>query len=186
MGEERNQRRDSWEDLALPDEYPEPCLEDEAKMKEETGENASVTGNKGTTDPLQLPKAAGSRGRYSEPSVEDGAEVNDEAGEKDSAATEENTNDRMVKCSTDLLQMLKAAEQRRSSQSRSQDRPEASEAGIREMITEALKANMVSKDTVGEACIDDSIIVTIMLRITGHRRKHKSATTSSVNDLSCK
>ena len=109
MGEERNQRGESWEDLALPD--PEPGVDDGAGVNEEAGENAAVTSSK---------------------------------------------------CSTDLLQMLKAAERRRSNQSR-QDKPEASEAETRDMITEALKTSMVSRDTVCQACIDYNIIVNILL-----------------------
>ncbi|KAM6936815.1 S-adenosylhomocysteine hydrolase-like protein 1 [Xenentodon cancila] len=43
MGEEQNQRRDFWEDLALPDDCPEPCLEDGAEeVHEEVWENASA------------------------------------------------------------------------------------------------------------------------------------------------
>ncbi|XP_017278538.1 S-adenosylhomocysteine hydrolase-like protein 1 isoform X2 [Kryptolebias marmoratus] len=41
MAEEKNQIGASWEDLALPDEYPEPCVDgDRAKLDEDEGEDS--------------------------------------------------------------------------------------------------------------------------------------------------
>ncbi|XP_072241714.1 S-adenosylhomocysteine hydrolase-like protein 1 isoform X1 [Leuresthes tenuis] len=68
-----------------------------------------------------------------EPYVQDGAELNERAGE-------ESSKEKAVKCSPNLLQMLKAAERRRSTPGR--DKADGSEAGTKELITEALKTNM--------------------------------------------
>ncbi len=95
MAEEKDLTGDSWEDRPLPDEYPEPHIEDRA-------------------------------------------ELNGEAGE-------ESTKDQSVKCSPNLLQMLKAAESRWTPQGHDKDGAEASETGG--LVTEALKTDMVSKDT---------------------------------------
>jgi len=76
-----------------------------------------------------------------EPYVQDGAELNERAGE-------ESAKEKAVKCSPNLLQMLKAAERRRSTPGRDRDKADGSEAGTKELITEALKTNMVSKDMV--------------------------------------
>ncbi|XP_068579020.1 S-adenosylhomocysteine hydrolase-like protein 1 isoform X2 [Cebidichthys violaceus] len=85
MAEERDQTGASWEDMPLPDEYPEPHV---------------VNG----------------------------------------MAEEENTKHQSVKCSPNLLQMLKAAESRRTPQGRDRDGAEVS--GTEELVTEALKTDM--------------------------------------------
>lgn len=104
MAEERNQTGASWEDLPLPDEYPEPHTEEgRAGMNEEAEEDASVT------------------------------------------TTGDSTKDQSEKCSPNLLQMLKAAESRWTPQGRDRDGEEASETG--ELVAEAQRTDMVSKDT---------------------------------------
>lgn len=104
MAEEKNQTGASWEDLPLPDEYPEPHMEEgRAGMNEEAEEDASVT------------------------------------------TTGESTKDQSEKCSPNLLQMLKAAESRWTPQGRDRDGTEASETV--ELVAEARRADMVSKDT---------------------------------------
>lgn len=91
MAEEKEQTGASWEDLPLPDDYPEPHMEDKAVL------NGEAEGDK----------------------------------------------DQVVKCSPNLLQMLKAAESRWTPQ----DRDRAGVSGTGEPVTEALKTDMVSKDT---------------------------------------
>lgn len=91
MGEEKNQVGE----LPLPDEFPEPCVDDDEEKRD------------------------------------------------NSAAMEDSVGEKAEKCSPNVLEMLKAAESRRSSQDRDKDRPEADEAGTKEPIAEALKTNMV-------------------------------------------
>lgn len=115
MAEEKDQTGASWEDRPLPDEYPEPHMEDTA-------------------------------------------ELNGEAGEDASAATEESAKDQSVKCSPNLLLMLKAAESRWTPQGRDSDGAEASETA--ELVAEALKTDMVSEDT---AALPDLLINTLYI-----------------------
>lgn len=104
MAEDKNQTGASWEDLPLPDEYPEPHMEEgRVGMNEEAEEDASVT------------------------------------------TTGESTKDQFEKCSPNLLQMLKAAESRWTPQGRDRDGAEVSETG--ELVAEARRTDMVSKDT---------------------------------------
>uniref|UniRef100_A0A3P9LJF5 Adenosylhomocysteinase n=1 Tax=Oryzias latipes TaxID=8090 RepID=A0A3P9LJF5_ORYLA len=77
---------------------------------------------------------------YPEPCVDD--ELKGEKKRDISAIPEDITGDKAEKCSPNLLEMLKAAESRRSSQDRDKDRPEANKAGTKENIAEALKTNM--------------------------------------------
>ncbi|XP_041853137.1 S-adenosylhomocysteine hydrolase-like protein 1 isoform X2 [Melanotaenia boesemani] len=79
---------------------------------------------------------------YLEPYVEDRAELNGSIGKDISTATEENLKDKSVKCSPNLLQVLKAAESRWPLYSQDRDKSEAPDSGTRELITEALKTNM--------------------------------------------
>lgn len=87
---------------------------------------------------------------YPGPYVEDREELNGDAGD-------EGANDQTVKCSPNLLQMLKAAESRWTDQSRDRERGDLSESltGEREnaletgeLVTEALKTDMVSLSTL--------------------------------------
>ncbi|XP_026167059.1 S-adenosylhomocysteine hydrolase-like protein 1 isoform X2 [Mastacembelus armatus] len=48
MAEERDQTESSWEDLSLPDNYPEPNVEDEAVLNREAREDASPTTEEST------------------------------------------------------------------------------------------------------------------------------------------
>lgn len=66
--------------------------------------------------------------------------------ELDGAATEENSKDQEVKCSPNVLQMLKAAESRCTPQGQDKEGEEVTEDGKGELITEALKTDMVSTD----------------------------------------
>ncbi|XP_061578080.1 S-adenosylhomocysteine hydrolase-like protein 1 isoform X2 [Cololabis saira] len=50
MAEEKNQRGDSCEDRALPDDYPEPCLEDGGEAHEDVRENASAATEGSSSD----------------------------------------------------------------------------------------------------------------------------------------
>lgn len=99
MTEEKQQTRASWEDLTLPDEYPQPHTE-----------------------------------------------LNGKAGQDVAAATKERSKDPAVKCSPNLLQMLKAAESRWTPQGQDREGAEVTEAGTGELVTEALKTDMVSMD----------------------------------------
>ncbi|XP_038562965.1 S-adenosylhomocysteine hydrolase-like protein 1 isoform X3 [Micropterus salmoides] len=96
MEKEKDQTETSWEDCSLPDEYPEPQMED-------------------------------------------GAVLNGEADEGASATREETITDQSVKCSPNLLQILKAAESRWTPRGRDSN---ASEAETGELVTEALKTGM--------------------------------------------
>lgn len=50
MAKEKSQIRASWVDLALPDEFPEPCVDgDRAEVKKDEGEDAHA-GEEGTKD----------------------------------------------------------------------------------------------------------------------------------------
>ncbi|KAL7403256.1 hypothetical protein ABVT39_026965 [Epinephelus coioides] len=89
MAEERDQTRASWEELPLPDEYPDPHMEGEAVVDGEA---------------------------------------------------EEGSTKQLVKCSPKLLQMLKAAESRKTPQG--QDKDEAEESGTGGLVSEALKTDM--------------------------------------------
>lgn len=104
MEKEKDQTETSWEDCSLPDEYPEPQMED-------------------------------------------GAVLNGEADEGASATREETITDQSVKCSPNLLQILKAAESRWTPRGRDSN---ASEAETGELVTEALKTGMVSKHILTE------------------------------------
>ncbi|TNN70860.1 Adenosylhomocysteinase 3 [Liparis tanakae] len=98
MAENMEQTEACWQDMPLPDEYPEPHV---------------VNGK----------------------------------------AEEECTNHQSVKCSPNVLQMLKAAESRRSSQGRDGDGwPVPEESGTGALVTEALKTDMVSMEAA--ACRD--------------------------------
>lgn len=108
MAEDRDQKGAPWEDLPLPDYYPEPH-------------------------------------------IEDGAVVNGDAEGDAPGTTEESTKDQALKCSPNLMQMLKAAESRWTPQGRDGDGAEAS--GTEELVTEAMKTDMVSK---GTATLPDS------------------------------
>lgn len=69
MAKEKNQIGASWEDLALPDEFPEPCVDgDRAEVGEDEGEDAHAgeEGSKGMTRKrspklLEMLRAAESR-----------------------------------------------------------------------------------------------------------------------------
>lgn len=101
MAEEKDRTGASREDLPLPDEYPEPHMENRAVLNGKAEEDASAT-------------------------------------------TEESTKDQSVKCSPNVLQMLSAAKSRRTPLGRDRNGAD-SETG--ELVTEALKTEMVSKDT---------------------------------------
>lgn len=92
-----------------------------------------------TWDDLPLPVD------YPEPHMEDREKLSGEAavGGEASGTREESTKDQGAKCSPNLLEMLKAAESRCAAQGQGRDGAEASETG--EMVTEALKTDMVSK-----------------------------------------
>ncbi|KAI3371429.1 hypothetical protein L3Q82_024030 [Scortum barcoo] len=77
---------------------------------------------------------------YPELYVEKRVELNGKDGEDASAATEESNKHQFVKCSPNLLQMLKAAESRCTPQGHNRDGAETSE--IAQPVTEALKTNM--------------------------------------------
>lgn len=131
MAKEKNQIGASWEDLALPDDFPEPCVDG------------------------------------------DRAEVNEDEGEDAQAAGEEGTKDRPVKFNPKLLEMLKAAESRWTPQSRDTEKAEPSETGT---VTEALKTNMVSKNSARI----EAFYLTRAPEISLHR-KHESASAQAVN-----
>lgn len=101
MAKENNQIGSSWEDLALPKEFPEPYTEERAEQNEEAAEDTVASD------------------------------------------TEENIG---IHTST-LLRMLKAAESRWTPQTRDRDKTEPSELEPKATETEALKTNMVSKES---------------------------------------
>lgn len=66
MAEEKEQAGASWENLPLPDEYPEPHQDDKAALNGDgpvntTGESSKDRSEKGSPDVLQMLKAAESR-----------------------------------------------------------------------------------------------------------------------------
>lgn len=66
MTEEKEQTGASWENLPLPDEYPEPHQDDKAVLNGDSpvntaGENTRDRSEKGSPDLLQMLKAAESR-----------------------------------------------------------------------------------------------------------------------------
>lgn len=73
-------------------------------------------------------------------------ELNGKEGQDVSAATEEKSKDQEVKCSPNVLQMLKAAESRSTPQGQDREGEEVTENGKGELVTEALKTDMVSTD----------------------------------------
>lgn len=98
---------------------------------------------------------------YPEPCVDD--ELKGEEKRDISAIPEDITGDKAEKCSPNLLEMLKAAESRRSSQDRDKDRPEANKAGTKENIAEALKTNMVSR---GRPAKTTELIIVQRMQVT--------------------
>lgn len=83
---------------------------------------------------------------YSKQDTKDGAVINEEE-DTSVTTTGESTKDQSEKCVPNLLQMLKAAESRWTPQCRDRDRVEASESETGGLVAEALKTDMVSKDT---------------------------------------
>lgn len=72
-----------------------------------------------------------------EPHTEDRSELNE--GKEEGAS-------QSMKCSPDLLRMLKAAESRRAALSRDREEAQASQPETEEPVIEALKTDMVSED----------------------------------------
>lgn len=60
MAKEKNHTGDSWEDLALPEYFPEPCTEERAE-EEDTEEAAKDSAVKCSPTLLRMLKAAESR-----------------------------------------------------------------------------------------------------------------------------
>ncbi|XP_024138527.1 S-adenosylhomocysteine hydrolase-like protein 1 isoform X3 [Oryzias melastigma] len=126
MGEEKNQVGE----LPLPDEFPEPCVDDDEEKRD------------------------------------------------NSAAMEDSVGEKAEKCSPNVLEMLKAAESRRSSQDRDKDRPEADEAGTKEPIAEALKTNMQIQFN------DEKQEFNKLPNKSGHRSMPRSTSQSSTDSFS--
>lgn len=115
---------------------------------------------------------------YLKPQEEYRAELNGEDMESANGGTRES------KGSPNLLQMLKAAERRRTQQSRDRDRLEVFEVVARKPVTEALKTTMVSRDSA----------FTISIKVPGPHnithapvtllhRERECASTQDVNDF---
>lgn len=102
MAEEKDQTGASWEDLPLPDEFPEPHTEDRTAADEVARDGAFTT-----------------------------------------TITGESTKVQSEQCSPNLLEMLKAAESRWAPR----DKNRTSEPVTEELVAEAQKTDMVSKDT---------------------------------------
>lgn len=83
---------------------------------------------------------------YSKPQREYQSELDGEDMEDASSGTSE-SKEQQGKSSPNLLLMLKAAEKRRTQQGRDRDGLQISEVGARRRLTEALKTNMVSRDS---------------------------------------
>lgn len=100
-----------------------------AEAKQEAG---------GSWEDLTLPDA------YPPPCTEDRAELNEKSGEKVSAAREESSQIPEVKSSPNLLQMLKAAESRWTPHGQDREDTVESKVVTEDVITEAVKTDMVS------------------------------------------
>eukprot|EP00064_Thunnus_orientalis_P012607 superscaffoldBa00001954_g12642 len=105
-------------------------------------------------------------------------ELDGEAGQDVSAATEENSKDQEVKCSPNVLQMLKAAESRRTPQGQDREGEEVTEAGTEELVTEALKTDMQIQLTEQKQEFNKRPIK------AGHRSLSRSISQSSTDSYS--
>nr|XP_046250520.1 S-adenosylhomocysteine hydrolase-like protein 1 isoform X2 [Scatophagus argus] len=111
--------------------------------------------------------------------TEDRAVLNGEAEQDPSvAATEESTMDQSAKCGPNLLEMLKAAENRWTPQGRDGDRTEASESEAGELVAEAQKTDMQIQFT------DQKQEFNKRPTKTGHRSLSRSISHSSTESYS--